>query len=54
MEDKGKKESKFKFVTVDENGKIVEDNSILSKVETEEENMSFKEMQKKEFENKKR
>ena len=52
MEDKGKKESKFKFVTVDENGKIVEDNSILSKVEAEEESMSFKEMQKKEFENK--
>mgnify|MGYP002625677385 CR=1 FL=1 len=50
MDNKNKKENKFKFVTLDENNNIVEDNSIFEN--TEEDTMSFKEIHDKEFETK--
>ena len=46
-----KKEDKFKFVTLDENGEIVEDESFLKEIKSEKD-MSFKEIQEKEFETK--
>ena len=46
-----KKEDKFKFVTLDENGEIVEDDSFLKEMKSEKD-MSFKEIQEKEFETK--
>ena len=46
-----KKEDKFKFVTLDENGEIVEDDSFLKEIKSEKD-MSFKEIQEKEFETK--
>lgn len=46
-----KKEDKFKFVTLDENGEIVEDESLLKEIKSEKD-MSFKEIQEKEFETK--
>lgn len=51
MENKNKKESKFKFVTLDENNNIIEDNSFLETVEVEN-NKSSEENELKNFENK--